>query len=188
MLRLWVRSRIVRSLGWDDFAMIAAVLIFSIFASATIATRIIMAGKELPQLPLPTIRKILDLLLVEQGSYILAMLALKISLGFFFLRFAVKQWHRRLIYVTVGFLVIVNIFTTFWSVFACGVPRNTLAILNPKNCFDKPVLLAIAYFHGSVNMITDWIFVLLAMELLRHTGLDFRDNIIVGFLLVLGTM
>jgi hypothetical protein len=188
MLRLWIRTKLVRSLGWDDFAMIAAVLIFSIFASGTIATRVIMAGKELPQLPLPTVRKILDLLLVEQVSYISAMLALKISLGFFFLRFAVKPWHRYLIYVTVGILVIVNGFTTFWSVFACGVPRNTLAILNPRNCFNKHVLLSIAYFHGAVNMITDWIFVLLAIELLRHTGLDLRDNLIVGFLLVLGTM
>jgi hypothetical protein len=130
-------------------------------------------------------------LLVTEDFYILTMLTLKISLGVFFLRIVIKTWEKRVVYVTLGIATLFNVAYFFFAVFQCGIFKNANEFwikLSSNRCITPPQAVGVSYTHAIITTITDWVFAILPLAMLKESQLARREKIIVGFILTLGAM
>ncbi|KAK0834129.1 hypothetical protein LTR03_014592 [Friedmanniomyces endolithicus] len=184
-LRLWVRGLLIRSIGWDDWAMVATNVIYSAYC----ATAFILNDYN-PELMLGLIP------IDEYGEYLIATIALyiattvaiKIALGLFFLRIMVQKWQRRVIYATVGFSSLYGMAFFFLGIFQCGNPAEYLIHSLRGDCDSRETLLSVNITAGVINALADWILATLPVFLLRKVQIPLPAKISAGCLMVLGSV
>ena len=111
------------------------------------------------------------------------------ALGMFYLRIAIRAWHRRLVYATVAFSTVFGVAYFFLVIFQCGaVPRKIFQQESAGKCipFDKVLIINIT--AGVINTVADWILALLPIFILRQAQLGRAAKISAGFVLVLGSI
>jgi hypothetical protein len=99
-----------------------------------------------------------------------------------------KNWQRKVIYVTVFVSTIINIYHTIFIIFSCGNPRYYLENMLNRKCVRKNVEVGLAYEQAAVTTATDFVFALLPLPLLWNASMDTRSKLSVGFILCLGTL
>lgn len=107
LLRLWVRVRMVRQLGWDDFFVAAAMLL--LFAEMMIIVPEVHygAGRHWQYIQPPEHIPIgLHLNFATQPMCLVALTLTKVSLGVFLLRLAPTRNYRIFIHFIIGFTVL----------------------------------------------------------------------------------
>lgn len=122
------------------------------------------------------------------GLYILTTVALKISLAIFFLRIVVRQWQRRVIWITTAIYTIYATAFAFVAVFQCGIPTNFLIKEAVGICIKDDVLQPLNYIHASLNAVSDWTFAFLPVFLLWNSQMPCSAKISAGLLLSLGAV
>jgi len=122
------------------------------------------------------------------GLYILTTVALKISLAIFFLRIVVRQWQRRVIWITTAIYTIYATAFAFVAVFQCGIPTNFLIKEAVGICIKDDVLQPLNYIHASLNAVSDWTFAFLPVFLLWNSQMPRSAKISAGLLLSLGAV
>lgn len=81
--------------------------------------------------------------------YVLAMMTLKISLGIFYARIVVKNWHFGTIYVTVGVSIFSSAAAFFHCIFRCGPSLNDYVLQQRAGkCTPLKLDLFMAYQQG----------------------------------------
>ena len=151
----------------------------------------IVTDPSYAQLKLNVVAKTAYLMLVAESFYILTVLAFKISLGLFFLRITKEPQLRMVVYITIGISTAFSIAYFFFVVFQCGVPKNAMTFILSKlrgRCRAKATALGMAYTHALVVSLTDFVFAILPLALLKNSLLDRREKWIVGLILVMGTV
>jgi hypothetical protein len=119
------------------------------------------------------------------------MTAIKISLGGFFLRIMVERWQR---WVVIGAVVLsctLNIATVFFFIFMCGVPKGGVQFFEKyiaNQCVSSTHQLIMYYFQACSGTLTDLVFALLPIFILRKSALPLRDKITAGAILLLATL
>ncbi|RDI83214.1 hypothetical protein Vi05172_g6947 [Venturia inaequalis] len=180
--RLWIRTRMVKSLGWDDYMMMN----FIVYSAALII--IVANGGGTHIKVTDTKRTAVTYTLVAEVFYLMTIMFLKISLGLFFLRVVSKKWQRKVVYATMFLSTIINIYHTVFVVFSCGSPQHYLERMIQMKCVRKSVELGLAYEQAAVTTITDFVFALLPLPLLWNVSMDRRSKTLVGCILGLGTL
>jgi hypothetical protein len=130
-------------------------------------------------------------ILVTEDFYILTMLALKMSLGTFFLRILVRTWERRIIYIIVTVSTLYGIGLFFFAVFQCGIFENAFDFwskLTSHRCITPPQVKTVTYTYAIITIATDFAFALLPVKTLWESAMQMKEKLIVGFILLLGTM
>ncbi|KAE9990961.1 hypothetical protein EG327_000674 [Venturia inaequalis] len=184
--RLWIRTRMVKSLGWDDYMMVVALMNFIVYSAALII--IVANGGGTHIKVTDTKRTAVTYTLVAEVFYLMTIMFLKISLGLFFLRVVSKKWQRKVVYATMFLSTIINIYHTVFVVFSCGSPQHYLERMIQMKCVRKSVELGLAYEQAAVTTITDFVFALLPLPLLWNLSMDRRSKTLVGCILGLGTL
>ena len=117
------------------------------------------------------------------------MLALKISLGLFFLRAMATTWHRHVIYAAVGISTIFGVLYFFFTVFQCGVFKNILDFglkrVTGKQCVSPKWAIGMGYAHGAITAATDLTFAILPLVVLRGMQMSKREKATVVLILSL---
>ncbi|GAB7340459.1 hypothetical protein MBLNU457_6886t1 [Dothideomycetes sp. NU457] len=116
---------------------------------------------------------------------------LKVSLAIFFLRVVNKKWQRWVIYTSVGIYCTFGTAWLFIALFQCGNPANYLAAqLSPHPaCLDyKTVLGPLNYLHSALNAVTDWVFAIIPIFVVRSTQMTRQARISVIAILLLGVV
>ena len=132
-----------------------------------------------------------DWLLVVFAFYFSSMVALKISLGFFFLRITHERWQRYTIYAAVTLATLTGLPYMLFVILHCGAPINGLLFLLRQKanvCVSRQLLLYLTYAHGVINSVTDWVFAILSAVLVWGMTMRWKEKLIVGFVLMLGTL
>jgi hypothetical protein len=133
---------------------------------------------------------IVQWLLTAESFYVLTMLVLKISLALFFLRIMVKPWQQRVVYITITVSSLVSIGYFFFAVFQCGYTSGSAWVFFVRKLTDQCVtptqIIAVSYTHAGVTTLTDIIFAVLPLFMLRGSRIAARERWIVSFILVLG--
>jgi hypothetical protein len=128
---------------------------------------------------------------VVEQFYILSILALKISLGIFFLRIMTHTWHRYVIYLMMMLSTLYSSGYFFFSLFQCGVFSNievfAVRRFTGDHCVTGEQALAVSYGHAAVTASTDWAFAIIALIVIFRLKIKKRDKAIVGLVLCLGT-
>ncbi|UPX16661.1 uncharacterized protein EKO05_0007050 [Ascochyta rabiei] len=114
------------------------------------------------------------------------MMTVKISLGIFFARIVVAQWHLMLIYVTIGVNIVSSAAAFFYCILRCGpdVDRYVLQQLQNK-CTSRGLDRFIAYQSATFSTLTDLVFFVLPIVVIWNSNMDRKSKFSVGFILCL---
>jgi hypothetical protein len=119
------------------------------------------------------------------------MLALKVSLGTFFLRILIRTWERRIVYIIVTVSSLYSIGLFFFAVFQCGIFKNAFDFwskLTSNRCITPSQVKGVTYTYAILTIVTDFTFALLPIATLRESTMPKKEKLIVGFILLLGTL
>jgi hypothetical protein len=80
-------------------------------------------------------------------------------------------------------------FYVFVSIFQCGNPaRSAGSVIGSQKCLPTDVGLGAGYAYGIVNVLADWIFVLVPIVVLLDSKMDKRSKISVSVVMGLGAI
>lgn len=183
-LRIWTRTWIIASFGWDDAVMILAGMINTVYAGAQLYIEANGGGTHVTSLD--GLQKLTKWVIVSEVTYLIAMMTVKISLGIFFARIVIASWHLTLIYVTIGVNVLSSTASFFYCILRCGpnVDRYVLQQLQ-KNCTSRGLDRFMAYQSATFSTLTDLVFVILPIIVIWDSNMDRRSKFSVGFILCL---
>ena len=119
------------------------------------------------------------------------MIAIKISLGLFFLRIFIERWMRRTTIAIVAVSVMFSVAYLFQVIFQCGAPikgpefwEKTLA----HQCLYKSLILGFVYTHAILMAVTDATFVILPIIFVSGTTKPLREKVMIAGILVVGAV
>lgn len=115
------------------------------------------------------------------------MIALKLSLGAFFLRIITSQWQRHLIYIVLVISAIANLTESFYIIFMCGDPRNFVVGILSDRCAPTISMAFVAYGQNIVNVSTDIVFAVLPIPFLWDIKMKRGQKWTVGLILTLAS-
>lgn len=124
-LRIWVRTRMTKTFGLDDGAMIAAWVLYVVTASLTYTSvanfvSLLNTGK-----PIATMGSLVQIIRYCNAAYAVTMLLVKISLGLFFLKLFKTstnyRWQRIAIWASMGVATVMGIVYLIMTIATCGI-------------------------------------------------------------------
>ncbi|KAM0323157.1 hypothetical protein ACHAQA_009007 [Verticillium albo-atrum] len=188
VLRIWVRVKLIRQLGWDDYCMMAAMAV--IFAEMMVIIPQVGygAGRHVQYIkPESNIVKGLRLNFVTQPLCLIALCLTKVSVGLFLLRMTPSAKFRYFIWGTIIFTILSatgNLLTVF---FQCQPLAFTWdASIPGGQCIPPANLKFAAFFNSSVSVLTDLVFALLPIPMLWNVQLNWKVKSAVAGILSLG--
>ncbi|KAI4736781.1 hypothetical protein E4T50_12731 [Aureobasidium sp. EXF-12298] len=186
--RIYVRGWMIRSFGWDDWLMMVTWALFAVTTSLLIAIarlEIVPPGVA----DQDTVNYILTLVVCIFGLYILTTIIFKLSLAIFFLRVVNQRWQRQVI---IGSVTLYTLFGTAWlfvAIFQCGSPADYGKNEALGKCLPfRTVLRPLNYTHGVLNAVTDWIFAIIPIFVVRAAQMHRQQKITVCTILGLGVL
>ncbi|KAH8727279.1 hypothetical protein GQ44DRAFT_704780 [Phaeosphaeriaceae sp. PMI808] len=184
-LRLYTRTIIFSGFGWDDAAMIAAGVFYTVFCAALFALIANGAGTTISSVD--DIIYLTQLKLLAESTYLITIMSLKISLGIFLVRVIVEDWQRWVIYVTVAINIISSVATLFYVLLRCGAPAKYAIIKQLQSqCAPRALDLFFGYQQASLTTLTDFIFATLPIFILWKSIMGTRTKVVTGFILTIG--
>ncbi|KAI4849356.1 hypothetical protein E4T44_03400 [Aureobasidium sp. EXF-8845] len=186
--RIYVRGFMIRSFGWDDWLIIVTFALFTM--TTTLLIIISLAEIRPPGVANPaTVDGILTLVVCIFGLYILTTIIFKLSLAVFFLRIVNQRWQRQVI---IGSVSLYTLFGTAWlfvAIFQCGNPGDYGKNEAAGKCLPfQTVLRPLNYTHGVFNAVTDWIFAIIPIFVVRSAQMHKQQKITVCTILGLGVL
>lgn len=135
--------------------------------------------------------KAFQLLMTADLFYGLTLLVLKLSVGFFFLRLAAQRWKRVFIWIMLGLLLTSEIAVFFFTIFHCGYFSSMTSYLGnviAGKCTSSQSVLIITYLHSAIAMLTDFVFALMPVLVLKPLELTRREKWVVGSLMAFASV
>lgn len=114
---------------------------------------------------------------------------LKVSLGVLLLRFIMKKWQKKVVWITIVVSTVYSIGYFFVNLFQCGYFANIQEYLQKKQnnqCLGEPQILGMTYTFSAVNAVTDWVLTGIPFLVLHKTHMNRKQKVTVGFILLLG--
>ena len=130
-------------------------------------------------------------LLVSEVFYVNTMMALKISVGLFFLRIFFDRWMRWAVKLIMVVCVLVAIAYTFEIIFQCGAPITEPGFWEKTlthSCFGATSVLDFAYTHAVLMALTDVSLVVLPIIFVYGTKKPLRVKLQIGGILTIGAV
>ncbi|KAK7990463.1 hypothetical protein PG990_014743 [Apiospora arundinis] len=185
LLRLWVRLRLVRQLGWDDFFVVAAMVL--LFAEMMIIIPEVHygAGRHFQYIQPPeNVAVGLHLNFATQPMCLVALMLTKVSVGVFLLRLAPTRNYRVLIHAIVAFTVLSSTAGFLTVFFQCRpISFNWDNTTPGGQCIPARNLKIATYFNSILSAATDLIFALLPIPMLINVQLNWKaKSAIIGIL------
>ncbi|KAG9602009.1 hypothetical protein KCU77_g2579, partial [Aureobasidium melanogenum] len=185
-LRFFVRGYMIKSLGWDDWLILLALASFVCQASFLI--HLAWIEDHLNLTFIKPLSKALEFVVLELAFYIMTSLFLKLSLAVFFLRIVVAKWQRYIIIIGTSIFCLFTLAFFFVAVFQCGPPSQFLLNNAKGKCLPWNVTGPLNYIHGTLNAMTDWIFVSLPMLVIRNANMNRKGKASVIGVLAIGVL
>ncbi|KAF1972844.1 hypothetical protein BU23DRAFT_641757 [Bimuria novae-zelandiae CBS 107.79] len=141
IIRLYVRVKMTRSVGWDVTLIIREVQFGG--------------GKHIDQISPEGMKEAFKLNFVTQPLYLISVMLVKQSIGFFLLRIAITPFYRRTIISVMVFMALY----TFASMMPILLQCTNLALLWDNTakgtCWNPKIIIVTAYAFNTVNIMTD---------------------------------
>ncbi|KAK0659547.1 hypothetical protein DIS24_g3882 [Lasiodiplodia hormozganensis] len=184
-LRLYVRIRMIRKIGWDDYMMCVAALL-SIIGMIIVIFEVQNGGGRHRQYVEPNVFSTgMYLNFLTQPIYLFIALFVKESVGFFLLRITGGVKYRILIISIMVVLAVYTVACFFTIVLQC---RDLRIIWNPTvetTCWSIHVMHGLSYTNSVVNIVTDFAFaILIPVPLIIPLQMSIRKKL--SLLLILG--
>ncbi|CAD0105760.1 unnamed protein product [Aureobasidium uvarum] len=179
-LRFFVRGYMIKSLGWDDWLILLALASF--ICQASFLVHLAWMEQHLDLGFIKPLASALEFVVLELAFYIMTSLFLKLSLA------VVAKWQRYTIIIGTSIFSLFTLAFFFVAVFQCGPPSQFLLNNAKGKCLPWSVTGPLNYIHGTLNAITDWIFVSLPMLVIRNANMNRKGKASVIGVLAIGVL
>ncbi|KAL5113697.1 hypothetical protein ACEQ8H_008426 [Pleosporales sp. CAS-2024a] len=187
MARLYVRVRMIRNVGWDDYAMMTSMAMCITGQCIIIPEVYYGAGRHIEYIELHDFQTSFKLNFVTQPLYLWAISLAKLSVGFFLLRIAVQPLYRKVI---IGIMCFMTFYTTgcfFTIVLQCTDLRVQWDQTVQGSCWTTRTLKSLSYTNQSLNILTDILFsVAIPIPMLWNVQMNRRQKVSIIGILSLG--
>ena len=126
--------------------------------------------------------------------YALTTAFVKLSLGLFLFRVAVKRWHRIILIVVTSTIMLFSFAFFFFIVFQCSPIYHYwtriiyLEQLTDGSCVSAGASRGISYAHSTLSSIADWTYAILPIFMVWNLNLEKRTKFLVSFILGFGAI
>ncbi|KAI0489666.1 hypothetical protein F4859DRAFT_161020 [Xylaria cf. heliscus] len=176
--RVYVRTRVVRSFGWDDFVLCLTYVGFVISIGLGFAAMHYGYAADDVQ-PWYNKEKATMFTYGNQTTLYISAGLVKLAVALVLLRIAVGKGIRWLL---IGSIVVVGIWTIITVVFASGI----CATGGTSNWAGSEKCTQVGYFRTASNIFIDYFYALLPIWILRGSQMKTRLKLVALFLLGLG--
>ncbi|OCK74960.1 hypothetical protein K432DRAFT_309581 [Lepidopterella palustris CBS 459.81] len=158
-LRVYVRAGMLKSFGLDDWIMVLTLLLFTVYLACQIGGVIYGTGRHIANLKPQNAEKALHFWYLCELFYILSTCMLKIALGVFLLRVAVRKLHIWIIRLVMLGTIVFGTSYFFLVLFQCG-PVSEFWMVSPgsSKCLNTKVITGTTYAAGALTTVSDWTF------------------------------
>ncbi|KAH7018006.1 uncharacterized protein B0I36DRAFT_368060 [Microdochium trichocladiopsis] len=191
ILRMWVRLGIVKSWGWDDSLMAAAVLFYGIYLSFSIHGVMYGTGRHFKDVPLEDYEIAMKSWWICYPFYSSVMIASKLSIGYFLLRVTVRRLHLWLLYITMAVTLCAGLAFFVGSFLQCrpisywwtryGDPAGGF-------CIDPTIIIVLAYMYSVFAITSDLMMALFPALLISALNMNRQLKILLIPLMAMGTI
>ncbi|KAK4125816.1 hypothetical protein N657DRAFT_654352 [Parathielavia appendiculata] len=187
VLRIWVRAKIVRHVGADDWTIIAAMLVMFVEMMVIIPQVQVGGGRHVQYIQPPeNVVKGLHLNFVTQPLCLISLCFTKVSVGLFLLRLTPSRNFR---YIVIGMIVFTimshtgNLLTVFFQCRPLALAWDSSV---KGECIPPSHLKFAAFFNSAVAALTDVVFALLPVPILWNVQMNWKVKSAVAGILSLG--
>ncbi|CAG8077793.1 unnamed protein product [Penicillium olsonii] len=171
--RFYVRIFLIRNVGWDDYVMGLTMLLSAAGFAITVPEVKYGAGRHVVFVG-ETASTAMHLNFATQAIYLWAIGTVKISIGLFLLRFAGRKGYKWFIWIVMVAMMLYTAICFLTLVFQCKDIRTNWDPTVKSECFSPKQLLILSYTNTALNILTDLIFSILPIFMLRHLQVNRR--------------
>jgi len=191
MLRMYVRTFMLKTVGADDYVMIAAMVCSLGVIACVIGEVNLGVGRHMgfPQL-------MANQMILAHYSWfhawinVLGTSLVKISVGLFLLRLVQGKWYKRILIGWIIFTILFTVSSMGTLLFQClpvNAAWNFALRANPSTkCYSLDIYRSIGLFNGAINIFTDFLFATLPIPLILPLQINVRTKISLICILGLG--
>ncbi|KAF7595229.1 hypothetical protein BBP40_006975 [Aspergillus hancockii] len=190
-LRCYVRLRLIRAFGADDWTMLLAMAFNLAFAICGIVGGLTGLGKKMGYFEdKPNdLRKSLRLWWLGQIFYALTGTAGRTSIAISLLRITIVRAHLIIIYTTIALSIVVGLLFFFVTLFECRPIHYIWDYgMMSSQCVSKDFLIDIAYIHSVIAAVCDLTLGILPLFMIWKLQMNRRAKISLGAILGLGCL
>ncbi|KAF2492734.1 hypothetical protein BU16DRAFT_421628, partial [Lophium mytilinum] len=194
MLRTYVRVRMLRSFGLDDWLAVAALVLFTIYTSFVFESIKHGVTKHVSDLSPSQVEQVIKDFYINDIFFFSTTALVKLSVSALLLRIAVKRYQRYIIYSQVVVTVLFTVVTTVLMMFSCRpieyfwTRYNPLHTTNGTCIVDGTGVTIILYVYVGHAVIADFTFAILPWYIIRGSSLTPRDKVSIIAVLGMGML
>ncbi|KAH0610245.1 uncharacterized protein H6S33_011772 [Morchella sextelata] len=185
--RVWVRLRIVRSFGPDDWAVVIATMFGNSFCILVVVGMFFGFGEHIDKVP-PNEYKIgLMISWITQLLYIPGVCIAKISVSLFIRRLSPYKTYTKIAWFIIVFMVTYTIMMFFFILTQCHPFGLTWDKSLQGKCLSPQFMSILAYGHSAANITTDFALLFLVIAMMWNVQMPRRQKMAVYGVFGLGT-
>ncbi|PLB48610.1 hypothetical protein P170DRAFT_382888 [Aspergillus steynii IBT 23096] len=188
-LRFYVRLRLVRSFGTDDWIMLIASIFNIGFGICGILGAVYGMGQKTPYFANRPDHYRWAMLCFYFGQvfYVVTCVLARLSIALSLLRLTVERIHSLMLYIITALSIMAGLIFFFFTVFQCQpVHYFWNRIDTPGRCLNMDLLLGIVYMYSAVAAICDFTIGLLPAFMVWKLKMNQRTKVAVAGLLGIG--
>ncbi|EUC27626.1 hypothetical protein COCCADRAFT_111214 [Bipolaris zeicola 26-R-13] len=187
LLRCFVRVRMVKAFGLDDWLMVVATLFFVAYTTSSCIGISHGTGRHHHDLPIEGVQNAKHAWYFCYLFYSTSMICSKMSIGFLLLRISIRKLHTWIIYAAMLVSVVAGSTFFFVCLFQC-YPISYMwdRTSQQGKCIDNTVITALGYVYSIFSIISDFTFAIIPGFLVWHLQLKRRAKIALIPLITMG--
>ncbi|KAF9869481.1 hypothetical protein CkaCkLH20_13078 [Colletotrichum karsti] len=189
ILRVYVRAFMTKGFQADDWLMLVAQGVFTLSCSLILAGVHVGLGHHNRALGQKEEISALMYQALATATYVLDMLFIKLSIGFFLLRLSNSKAYNWIIYISLAIVTVWSTVIFFWNVFQCSPVHAQWDYTIPNSqCVSPDAVVAAAYSISVMTILSDWLYALMPIPMIWNVKMTTQAKATVIVILGLGIL
>ncbi|KAM0272113.1 hypothetical protein ACHAPA_002409 [Fusarium lateritium] len=176
-LRVFVRVRLVKNFGFDDWCMCCALVTFFLFVFSALMGVHHGTGRHRDDLDPSDFKEAMKYWWWCYLWYCLTMIASKISIGYLLLRITNRKLDIWIIYGVMAITVSTGVVFFFVTLFQCSPISFFWNKDQPGTCVKPEVIMALTYLYSVFSVISDFTCAILPMFLVAKLNMGRKTKL-----------
>ncbi|KAI8937961.1 hypothetical protein NX059_005643 [Plenodomus lindquistii] len=185
-LRIFVRIRMVRAWGLDDWLMVSAMMFYIGYTTSSTIGIHYGTGRHHRDLSEHGIRTAKHCWYFCYLFYSISMICSKLSIGFLLLRISIRRLHTYIIYAAMLTSIVAGGTFFFVCLFQCNPVSFMWNKRQQGTCIQNSVITVLGYIYSIFSIISDFTFAIIPGFLVWHLQLKRRAKIALIPLITMG--
>ncbi|KAL9046059.1 MAG: hypothetical protein Q9206_007172, partial [Seirophora lacunosa] len=186
VVRIWVRARLTRNMGWDDYYMIIGQFTNLVGLGLVTAEVFNGLGRHMYYLQPDQIRRFIIIGWLDWMQTFITIMLTKISICLFLLRIKNDTRNKIFMYVLIAANVLVTAVICFLLLGMCRPLRAYWDVAVDGRCFSTRQFMIMVASQGTFSILSDLILATMPLFFLRHLQISRRTKLLLCVLMGAG--